>query len=176
MAARLVLVGGAPGSGKTTLAVALAKRLGIALLTKDDIKESLAEALGPGDRARSRELGAAAYEVMRAVGTRILASGADVVLEANFHCARSTPWLRELARSADARVVICRAPEALCRQRFTARGAAGLRHPVHLDREILEHEWPDPAEFELDLGVPTLAVDTTDGYSPDLEAITRFVA
>jgi predicted kinase len=171
-----VLVGGAPGAGKTTLALALAKRLGIAVLTKDDIKESLAEVLGVGDRARSRELGVASYEVMRAVATRILASGAPVILEANFHRDRSTPWLRELARLAEARVVHCCASDALCRERFMARGAAGLRHPVHLDREILENEWPDTAEFELDLGVPTLAVDTSDGYRPDLDAIVKFIA
>jgi broad-specificity NMP kinase len=37
---RLVLVSGAPGSGKTTLAVPLAAELGFALLRKDRIKET----------------------------------------------------------------------------------------------------------------------------------------
>jgi hypothetical protein len=53
--------------------------------------------------------------------------------------------------------------------------AAGGRDPVHLDAEILEDEWPDPAEFELDLGVPSLVVDTTRGYQPDLEGILGFI-
>jgi hypothetical protein len=69
---------------------------------------------------------------------------------------------------------------ARCRKCFgrdsPGRMAAGGRHPVHLDAEILEDEWPDPAEFELDLGVPSLAVDTTRGYEPDLDSVVRFIA
>jgi predicted kinase len=38
---RLVFVSGAPGSGKTSLAVPLAAELGFALLRKDRIKEAL---------------------------------------------------------------------------------------------------------------------------------------
>ena len=104
---------------------------------------------------------------MRAVAIRTLSSGAPVILEANFHRDRSTTWLRDLARIADTRVVLCGAPEA--------RGAAGLRHPVHLDRVILEQEWPSAQEFEIDLGSPTLKVDTTDGYAPTLDAVVQFI-
>ena len=112
---------------------------------------------------------------MRAVAMRTLSSGAPVILEANFHRDRSTTWLRDLARIADTRVVLCGAPEALCRERFTARGAAGLRHPVHLDRVILEQEWPSAQEFEIDLGSPTLKVDTSDGSVPTLDAVVQFI-
>jgi predicted ATPase len=66
---KLVYVSGAPGSGKTSLAVPLAAALGYALLAKDRIKETLHDALGaPGpDLAWSRRLGGAAMET--AVGT-----------------------------------------------------------------------------------------------------------
>lgn len=144
------------------------------LVAKDDIKESLADVVGAGDCAWSRQLGAATYAVMRALATRSLATGGSLVLEANFHRERSVPWLADLLAKSDGRFVLCRtSPEAL-RARFAARMSAGRRHPVHLDAEILEEEWPDPADFELDLGVPTLAVDTTSGYAPNLESILRF--
>ena len=41
-----VLVGGVPGSGKTTLARQLAPLLGMPLIAKDAIKEALMTALG----------------------------------------------------------------------------------------------------------------------------------
>jgi predicted ATPase len=44
----LVLVTGPPGSGKTTLAVPLARRLELPLIAKDTIKEALFDALGTG--------------------------------------------------------------------------------------------------------------------------------
>jgi predicted kinase len=68
---RLVYVSGAPGSGKTSLAVPLAAELGWALLTKDRIKETLHDALEPPepDREWSRRLGATAMaEYDRPVG------------------------------------------------------------------------------------------------------------
>jgi 2-phosphoglycerate kinase len=42
----LILVSGAPGTGKTTVANALATRLQIPTVSKDAIKESLFESLG----------------------------------------------------------------------------------------------------------------------------------
>ena len=59
-----MLVSGAPGSGKTTLAVPLAAELGFTLLRKDRIKETLHDVLGAPapDLAWSRRLGAAAME------------------------------------------------------------------------------------------------------------------
>jgi predicted kinase len=63
-----VLVGGWPASGTTTLARALAPALGLAYLSKDEVKESLMDALGPPETVeRSRALGAAAvHAVLRA--------------------------------------------------------------------------------------------------------------
>jgi predicted kinase len=172
---RLVIVGGAPGTGKTTLARELAARLALPLIAKDDVKEAIADALGTGDVARSRELGAAAFEVMRAVARRSLAGGASVMLESNFHIERSAKLLRELVGMSEARIVVCRTSDTARRERFAGRAAGGGRHPVHLDAFVLESQWEDASFFDLDLGVPTLAVDTTATYAPDLDAIVAFL-
>ena len=113
---------------------------------------------------------------MRSVAARSLAAGGSLVLEANFHRERSVPWIPELLKRSDGRFLLCRTSPEMLRARFAARMSAGRRHPVHLDAEILEDEWPDPAEFELDLDIPSLAVDTTSGYKPDLDSVVRFIA
>jgi predicted kinase len=60
-----VLVAGWPGSGKGTLAVALAAELGQPLLAKDEIMEALVEGLGrPETAAASQRLGRAAVLAM----------------------------------------------------------------------------------------------------------------
>jgi predicted ATPase len=79
---RLVYVSGAPGSGKTSLAVPLAAELGYALLSMDRIKETLHDAFGAPDcdLAWSRRLGGAAMELLWALA----ADAPAVVIEANF--------------------------------------------------------------------------------------------
>lgn len=172
MTACLVVVGGAPASGKTTLAHRIAVELGAALLAKDDVKEALADTLGAGDRARSRELGSATYEVLYVLARRALESGARVVLESNFYRERSTDRLREIAAGVPTVVLVCRASEAIRRSRYASRTD---RHPVHLDAEILASDWPSDDAYDIDLGVPRLLVDTTDGYRPGLDEILAFV-
>jgi predicted kinase len=119
----LIVVTGAPGSGKSTVAQALASELALPLLAKDDVKEPLFDTLGVGDREWSRTLGAATYEILFALARRLLESGASCILESNF--SRAEP-LRSLP---PARVVqiFCTAPadraryEHSCRHRV-ARG------------------------------------------------------
>src|SRR5579859_4750782 len=84
---QVVLVSGAPGAGKTTLAGPLAAGLGFALLGKDRIKETLHDALGAPEPDRpwsgrqwSRWLGGAAMELLWSLA----ADAPSVVLEANF--------------------------------------------------------------------------------------------
>jgi predicted kinase len=146
------------------------------LVAKDDIKEALGDLEEAIDLVRSRQLGRAAYAVMRAITERSLAMGGSLVVEANFHRDPSQLWLKELLPSCEARFVLCSAPLQVARARFAARMSVRSRHAVHLDAEILEEEWPDLSEFELELGVPSLRVDTSSRYVPDLDSIVRFIA
>jgi predicted kinase len=79
---QVVFVSGAPGAGKTSLAIPLAAELGFALICKDKLKETLHDALGAPrpDLAWSRKLGAAAMELLWALA----ADAPSVVVEANF--------------------------------------------------------------------------------------------
>ena len=168
---RLVIVGGAPGAGKTTLAHELGRALRSPVITKDDVKEALAAPFATGDRDWSRQLGVAAYSVLYTVAERIVAAGGNLVLDSNFRRGISEEPLRALARHAYTVVIVCRTPKS--RERFAERAARG-RHRVHIDDAVLD-EWDgDDAVFQIDIGAPRLVVDTTDGYAPSLEEIVAF--
>ncbi|HEV8656382.1 MAG TPA: ATP-binding protein [Candidatus Limnocylindria bacterium] len=171
MSGRLVIVGGAPGTGKTTLAHELGRSLGLPVITKDDIKEALATPFETGDREWSRQLGVAAYSVLFTLAERVLSGGQGLILESNFRCGISEAPLRALGPLAPTVVIVCRTPAA--RQRFAERAARG-RHRVHVDSAVLEEWTGDDSVFQIDIGRPRLVVDTTDGYTPDLERIATF--
>ena len=53
-----------PASGKTTAALRLSEKLGIAMLSKDEIKEKLFDRIGFQSRQEKVQLGLAAMEIL----------------------------------------------------------------------------------------------------------------
>ena len=117
---QMVFVSGAPGAGKTSLAVPLAAELGFALVCKDKLKETLHDALGAPapDLAWSRKLGAAAMELLWALA----ADAPSVVIEANFR--PHDPYQRRKLSALAQQPVEVTASAALV---IPVTAAAGLR-------------------------------------------------
>jgi aminoglycoside phosphotransferase family enzyme/predicted kinase len=120
----LILVGGAPGSGKTTLAGGLADRLDAMLLSTDLVRRELgtppSERYGPAAKA------AAYAELLRRAGLA-LARGEHVVLDATWGSAALREQARELAERTSSRLVAleCHVRPDLAAARAQARLAAG---------------------------------------------------
>jgi len=130
----VVAVGGAPGSGKTTVAKAVALRLGVLLLTRDEFKQGLgwsAARLDSGgavqfdsalDVAGGR-LSSVAEDVMTDVARSLAAAGVSFVLET---AVLASPLVDALAAEG-ARVVAVHvvASEDVVGARLRARVASG---------------------------------------------------
>jgi predicted kinase len=176
----LIIRSGAPGSGKTTLARRLARDLRLPLLSKDELKEELADALGPPlDVAASMRLGVGAYAMLYLVARELLEAPTGVIVESNFRRGLSETELRPLLAWSDPGLIHCTAPPDVVQRRYAERHDRGERHPAHLDSDRAAALANDlsAGRFEpLDLPIPTLVVDTTDGWSPPYEEVRDFAA
>jgi len=120
----LVLVGGAPGSGKTTLAGGLADELGAVLLSTDLVRRELGT---PPDERYGPAAKAATYtELLRRAGLA-LARGEHVVLDATWGRGAHRAAAQAVAERTSSRLVAleCHVRADIAAARAQARLAAG---------------------------------------------------
>jgi predicted kinase len=168
----LVVVSGPSGSGKTTLAHRLGLLIGCPVVSRDEIKEGMVQAnpgfvAGPGDELTLRTLGVffEAVELM-------IRNDVTVVAEAAFQDPLWRSGLEPLLGLANVRVIHCVVDADTARARQVRRRRDNPVRAAHADRNHLSS--PAGAYVPLALNVPTMCVDTTDGYRPGLPEIAQF--
>jgi predicted kinase len=175
----LAVVSGGPGTGKTTLAHALARHLGCPAVIRDEIKQGLVMS-APGHRSGAGDpLNLPALDAFFAVLAVLARAGVTAVAEAAYQDRLWRPHLEPLAGLARIRVIRCTAPAALAYDRIARRADEDAHRAAHGDRALLdaiaagEHSLESFVPISLD--VPTLTVDTSTGYAPALSDIAAFV-
>ncbi|MGW8134342.1 AAA family ATPase [Sphingomonas zeae] len=164
---KIVIVSGAPGAGKTTLAVPLALRLGFPLFSKDFIKETLTDVFGDagGDLAASRKIGGASMELIWALARY----APQAVLEANFRPRSEYERAKLAGLGASIIEVYCDCGEIETARRFRDRAAASGHHAAHPLKEMPPEML---AEYDQPVGLgPVIAVDTR--VPADVEGIAQ---
>ena len=175
-AVTLTLVGGAPGTGKSTVAGALADRLGMVVLSSDRIRKELA-GLDPETSAASNlhsgiydaEHTDRTYAEMLRRARLLLGLGESVVLDASWGTAQHRAAARRTAADtlSDLRELCCSAANDLAVRRIAAR--AGSDHLVSdADASVAtalaveRAPWPEASLVDTEVGV-TESVDAAAG-------------
>jgi len=161
-AVTLVLIGGLPGTGKTTLAGALADRLGFTVLSSDRIRKELAGI--PAEQNCAATWGTGIYTAARTERVhsemlgragRLLGLGESVIADASF----TSPAQRDAAATATAAAahadlvqLRCTAPTEVARQRLAARTGGISDADADIARRLAAVEAPWPEAVMIDTG------------------------
>ena len=151
----LIIVSGAPATGKSTLAHTLGRAIGCPVISRDEIREGLVHA-GAADDGYL-----VTYRLFTEIVVKLVNAGATVVAEAAF---QHHNW-RPLLGIGPTRIVRCVTGPEVARSRVLIRPA----RPAHPGRPVGVSDW-----VPISSPAPTLIVDTTDGYSPGLDEIVAF--
>ncbi len=149
-AVRVVLIGGLPGSGKSTMASRLSDELGWAVLSSDDIRRDLGLRYQDlhDNSAYDEETVARVYDEMGRRTDQMIARGISVILDATWTSEHHRQQARAIASGGDARIVElrCRAPLATCRARVRTRSGESTSEATPAVVDVLNSRadpWPE---------------------------------
>jgi len=164
---------GLPGTGKTTLARTLARRLALVPISTDVVRKQLAR-LAPTEHPTAAfgaglytpEMTRRTYAAVRALGARWLRRGVSVVLDGTFAEARQRALVRRMATRLGAHVlfVLTQADDATVRARLETRAA----DPTNVSDATWEvyQQLRDCAPFQPDAFEP-FVIDRSGGSDPE---------
>ncbi len=176
---KLIIVTGAPGSGKTTLARELSQAIRCPMICRDEIKEGLVNS--PGSKSLKEESAMRhTDDCFFGVIRHLIGNSITHIAEAPFGHDLWSRVIEPMVNGVEIRIVICTLKPELARNRRIMRGLADPKRQIfHSDpfvREakrgkILPADRYEPPCFSL----PTLNVDTTNRYKPSMKKILDFV-
>jgi predicted kinase len=160
--AKVMVISGPPGAGKSTLAISLSEALALPILAKDDLKESLFDSLGYSDRAHSIKIGIAAFELQIQLANQLVSNSVSFILETAFYYGSSAK-IAEVLSGADVTQVWCSADTEILVDRARTRS----RHPGHAAWDsAIEQEFRSKVDGgnynPLDIGGKLILIDTND--------------
>jgi predicted kinase len=163
---RLVLVGGPPGAGKSTIAAALADATGWAVLRADEVRKEIVGLPAVADATAefgagiyTDEVTGATYSELLARAARLAGLGETVVLDASWTSARDRGAARAVAAAAstDVHELCVDAPESVASARIAGRRARGgdpSDATVDVARRLRRRAEPWPEATVLDGAAP----------------------
>ena len=177
---KCIIVSGRPGSGKTTLAGELNRRLYLPKVSRDEIKEGYVSTFGVKHDQLPEDTNSKVNEIFFATALGLLRSSVSVVLEAAFQHKVWNLVVPRIQEVAHPFIVICDLDAETSAKRHLERGLSDPnREFFHGDRRVAVFRTTgrfssggpyDAPHFD----APTLRVSTLNGYAPEIERIMDF--
>lgn len=130
----------------------------------DDVKENLADTIGPGAVAFADALGNAAVHEIIASAQELLEQGRDVIVEGFFQSSLYSRDFAQLTFMANSVLLHLHADDSALKHRYEQRTLREVRHWIHGDRDKLPSLTPELPTYtaeRLHLDVPQLIIDTS---------------
>ena len=134
MSAKVLLVNGIPGTGKTTLARKLSNDLSYTLIAKDDLKEFFFDELSIEGIEQSQMIGRVTFESLYILIDQYLRAGQSVMVECPFYAKFARPVISKSLEESGGTIleVYCTSSGEVRRQRVESREVDGSRHSQHI--------------------------------------------
>lgn len=164
----LVIISGAPGSGKTTFASKLAAHMQLLHIERDRAFDAMRYTFEPEAFSRERDGIPLFYKLVAS----LLKTQTSLVVDATLYKGKSESDISSLERYAQIINVHCRAANE--HQRFYEREVAKAGKipdwlPAHMSK--LDEIYNLVSE-PLDLACPVIEVSTTDAYAPSIQKVS----
>jgi predicted kinase len=176
----LIIVTGRPGAGKTTLAHTIARKIGCPTMCRDEVKEGFVNTMQSSHESLGKNVNQEIYSTFFEILEFLLSKQITLVAEAAFQHKLWAPPLEQLSQISQIKIIVCTVDPHLARSRFIQRGLSdpnrlrfhgdwGVR-AVREGIEVPLRNYDPPL-----LPIPTLEVNTSDGYFPGLDDIELFL-
>jgi 2-phosphoglycerate kinase len=176
---KCIIIAGRPGSGKTTLANKLGKRLWMPVISRDEIKEGYVNTYGIKHDQLPPDTNGLVSDLFFGIVNQYLAGKISVVIEAAFQHKVWELRMPKILELASPLIVICSVDDAVAARRHLQRGLENPnREFYHGDKRVAYYretgEISPPDSYTAPkFNVPTIQVSTDGEYIPCIDEIVK---
>jgi predicted kinase len=176
----LIIVTGRPASGKTTLAYLLSQKIKCPLLSRDHLKEGFLNTIGFPYKMDDNSVNQHIYKTFFELTEEFISKEISVIIEAAFQHKLWENKLTQLLNKATIKIIICKTSTEIANSRYMNRFLNDPgREKYHGDRS--NYKTKNQADLftenyqQLRMNMPSLEVETTNGYTPGVDRILSFI-
>lgn len=128
---KLIIMTGAPASGKSSIAEDVGKKIGVDVISKDEFKIELFEKYGFTSHAEKKKLSIQGEKIMYDTIKKYVEQNTDLIVDNNF---KHFNVVREILSQAhidvEVKCIYCIADYDILAKRYNERISSGNRHPA----------------------------------------------